>query len=61
MQILTRVLKEEHRQAGLYLEEDDHILYLMRGQQTLARFSATGLTIEELHKEADRLMEVMNG
>lgn len=61
MQILTRLLKEEHRRAGLYLEEDTHTLYLKRGQQVLARFNATSATIDEVHKEADRHLEVYYG
>ena len=57
MEILTAILKEEHRRQGLYLEEDDHLLYLKRGQQTLAKFSATGATVEEIQKEADKHVE----
>lgn len=53
MRYLTRLLKEEHRRAGLYLEEDDHCLYLVRGQQILARFSALGVTIEAVLAVAD--------
>ena len=56
MKILTRALKEEHRQVGLYLEEDDHLLYLMRGQRILERFSVTGVSIEAVHKAADKYM-----
>lgn len=54
MKILTRALKEEHRQAGLYLEEDNHLLYLMRGQKILERFSATGVSIEAVHEAANK-------
>ncbi|MBA7582043.1 hypothetical protein ES708_23963 [subsurface metagenome] len=61
MQILTAILKEEHRRQGLYLEENDHTLYLKRGQQVLARFSATGATMEEIHREADKYIEVYYG
>jgi len=57
MQILTRILRGEHRRAGLYLEEDDHILCLKRGQQTLARFSSLGATLESLLLEADSYLE----
>lgn len=61
MGILTAVLKEEHRRQGLYLEEDDHLVYLKRGQQTLARFNATRVTVEEIQKEADKYMEISYG
>ncbi|MBA7568823.1 hypothetical protein ES708_10558 [subsurface metagenome] len=61
MQILTAILKEEHRQQGLYLEEDDHFLYLKRGQRLLAKFSATGATVGEIQKEADKYIEVSYG
>jgi hypothetical protein len=54
MRILTAMLTETHKRAGLYLEEDDHILLLKQGQRTLARFSATGATIAEVRKEADK-------
>ena len=53
---LTRILKEEHRRAGLYLEDDDHNVCLMRRQNILARFSATGATVESILAEADRWM-----
>jgi len=58
MKILTAALKEEHRRQGLYLEEDDHILYLKRRQRTLARFFATSATLEEILKEADKHLAV---
>lgn len=53
MQILTRALKERHRCAGLYLEEDDHFVKLMRGQRVLAWFSAEGATLENILRVAD--------
>jgi len=53
MQYMTRLLKEEHRRSGLYLESDDHIIKLMRGQKVLAQFSASGATIENIIKAAD--------
>ena len=57
MNYLTELLKEEHRQAGLYLEEDDHILYLKKGQETIARFSATVARIDLIHAVADAYLE----
>ena len=61
MNYLTRLLNEKHRRAGLHLEEDSWIVRLMRGQTTLARFSASGATLEEILAEADKhLEEVVN-
>jgi len=54
VQYLTRLLREEHRKAGMYLEEDDHCIYLVRGQQVLAEFSALGATKESIQAEADK-------
>lgn len=54
MQILTQALRPEHREAGLYLEEDDHVLYLKQGDEVLARWSATGATIASIWNEADK-------
>lgn len=56
MQVLTRILGEKHLRAGLYLEEDDHTLCLMRGQTVLKRFSATGARVDEILKEADKYL-----
>ena len=57
MQILTAALKEEHRRAGLYLEEDDHTIYLKRGRQTLAKFSAATDPLEYILAEADKYLD----
>jgi hypothetical protein len=54
MTILTRILKEKHRRAGLYLEEDDHVVRLMRGQKRLEVWLATTVPIKEIQREADR-------
>lgn len=58
MRILTAILAERHRRAGLYLEElDDHFLALKRGQDILARFISTHATIEQIHSLADAYIE----
>lgn len=54
MEILTQVLKPEHREAGLYLEEDDHTLYLKQGNEVLARWWATSATVTSIWNEADK-------
>ena len=57
MKVLSQVLRPEHRAAGLYLEEDDHTLYLKRGVETLARWSVTGVSRDSILNEADRYMQ----
>ena len=52
MQYLTRLLKEEHRRAGLYLEETKHKLHLRVGQRTIEKF-AFPFNLEEIHSVAD--------
>lgn len=55
MKILTaQVLSPEHQAAGLYLEEDDHTIYLKRGDEVLTRWSATGASRASIQGEADR-------
>lgn len=54
MEILTALLRKEHREAGLYLEEDDHLLYLMGGGKILAFWWATSVTVQEVWEEADK-------
>jgi len=57
MKTLTElVLRLEHREAGLYLEEDDHIVCLKRGDEILARWSLTGATKTSIWNEADRFI-----
>jgi len=48
---------EKHRRAGLYLEEDEDLLYLMKGQRVLATFSALGATVEAIRAIADFVTE----
>lgn len=57
MEILSQVLRPEHREAGLYLEEDDHTLYLKRGDEVLARWSAPGASRDSILNESDRYMQ----
>lgn len=54
--LLQRYLLPEHIQAGLYLEEDDHILYLKHGDKVIAYFSAQGAIIKEVQKEAHQYL-----
>lgn len=57
MRYLTRLLMEKHRRAGLYLEEDEDLLYLMQGQRVLATFSPLGATVEAVQAIADFVLE----
>lgn len=56
--ILPQILSKEHRDAGLFLEQDDHLLFLNQINKLLpvAVFSATGATIEEILYEADQAL-----
>ncbi len=56
--ILSQALKKEHRDAGLYLKEDEDFLYLKRGDEIKATFNSRRATIEEILKAADE--EVKN-
>jgi hypothetical protein len=51
---ISEVLRPEHREAGLYLEEDDHTVSLKRGNQVLARWSATGASKDSILSIADK-------
>ena len=52
---LQQALTQEQRDAGLYLEEpDDHILVLKRGDQVLARFSQEGTSKGSIQREAQK-------
>ena len=51
---LGRILKREHRQAGLYLDDDEDFLYLKRGYKVVAIWNATKATAETVIAEADR-------
>ena len=53
-EILTRTLKKSHRNAGLYLDEDEDFVYLKKDDKILAVFSAVGATIESVWMEADK-------
>lgn len=55
--ILTKLLRQEHRDIGLTLEEDEDFVYLVRAGHTVATFSATGATIESIIREADQHLE----
>ena len=51
---LEAILTAEQRQAGLYLEEEEDLLYLKRGVEVMAAFSAKGATIASIREEAER-------
>lgn len=56
MNYLTRLLKTEHKKAGLYLEETENLLYLMFGQRRLGKWKATYVNFEEVHDTADMFL-----
>lgn len=46
---LFRLLKDKvHKMVGLELEENDHVLVLKDRSKVVARWSATGVTVEEI-------------
>jgi hypothetical protein len=58
--ILSHTLKKSHKDAGLYLKEDEDFLYLKRGNETLASFWSYTVTIEAIWEEADRQLNLLN-
>lgn len=58
-QILNGTLAPKHRTAGLELiETDDHLLELRTyNAEVIARFSAIGVTVLEIHREADKWLQ----
>jgi len=47
-------ITEEWQRRGLRLEEEgDHIVKLMKGKQTIAMFSQTGVDIENILREVE--------
>ena len=59
MRTLDVLLTDEQKEAGLYLTEDDHNLYLMkRGEPApLAVFSATTVLISEIVDQAEQHLQ----
>jgi hypothetical protein len=56
--VISGTLAPRHRDVGLELTENDHTLELKdREGNSIAQFSATGVTIEEIYREADRYIE----
>lgn len=56
-EILSKILKLEHRNIGLTLEENEDFVYLVKNGHTIAVFSSRGATIEEVLHEADQQLE----
>lgn len=52
-ELLSQSLAKAHREAGLYLEEDDHVLYLKRNNHVVSRFNATKVSFDEIYRVAD--------
>lgn len=59
MQVLTAALKPRHREAGLYLEEDEDFVYLRDGSDLpVATFHGRSATIPEFWAAADAYKEI---
>lgn len=56
-EITDDVLLPEHRQAGLSLSLDDHIVQLMRGKQQIAIFTSHA-TKDAIRGEADKHLSI---
>jgi len=55
---INNLITEEYRQQGLNLKEDsDHIIELREDKQVLARFSQTGISIENLLKVCKEIIK----
>jgi hypothetical protein len=56
MEILDVILRKQHREVGLYLDEDEHNLFLkLKGQVCpLCVWSATGATVSDILEQADQ-------
>ena len=56
-EVLTAALKNEHREAGLYLEEDEDMVYLKHDEKVLAKWFAHSeeTTIALIRAEANKL------
>ena len=56
--VLVNLLTAEHKNAGLYLVEDEDFLYLMKQGDPLPQriFSSKGATFAEIRYEADQVM-----
>jgi hypothetical protein len=55
--VINGTLSPKHREAGLELTEDDHLIELKYDSKTVAAFSATSVTVAEIHKEANRWLK----
>ncbi|MBI4284536.1 MAG: hypothetical protein HY670_01370 [Chloroflexi bacterium] len=60
-ELLTARLKPQHRKAGLYLEDDDHFVYLKQGDDVLVVWNAGGVTMRAILTEADRRIPADKG
>ena len=55
---INNLIAEEYRQQGIDLkEEGDHILELRENKQVIARFSQTGISIENLLKVCKEIIK----
>ena len=55
---INNLITEEYRQQGIDLkEEGDHILELRENKQVIARFSQTGISIENLLKVCKEIIK----
>jgi len=54
MEILTKLLRHDHRLSGLHMEEEDGFVILMRYSKPLLIRDQKGATVKEFEEEADK-------
>lgn len=52
-ELLTKSLAPNYQDAGMYLEDDDHILSLKVGKHVIARFNSHKATFDKVNQVAD--------
>ena len=50
------ILKPEHYEAGLTIEDDEDCVYLKRGEKAMATWCSTAAPVVELWAEADKYL-----
>jgi len=55
-EVLTAALKPEHRDAGLYLEEDEDFVYLKHGNKVEGIWYGRTVTVAKIWALADKYL-----
>ena len=57
MRTLEGILSQKHIEAGLWLREDEDLVFLWLNFRVVARWSSHGATRENIIAEADKFLE----